>query len=83
MLGGMVLLLDRVAQVSAQTRTFLCTITQQHLANAQLANLWQQLASKYAGQSRVIFGIMNEPHDGPCPQSFARALLTVSISPEC
>jgi endoglucanase len=31
--------------------------------NAQFANLWSQLASKYAADSKVIFGIMNEPHD--------------------
>jgi len=31
--------------------------------NAQFANLWSQLAAKYASDSKVIFGIMNEPHD--------------------
>ncbi|KAL7807423.1 endoglucanase EG-II [Trichoderma gracile] len=31
--------------------------------NAQFTSLWSQLASKYASQSRVWFGIMNEPHD--------------------
>jgi endoglucanase len=33
--------------------------------NAQFTSLWSQLATKYASQSRVIFGIMNEPHDLP------------------
>ncbi|TDL21861.1 cellulase-domain-containing protein [Rickenella mellea] len=33
--------------------------------NAQFTSLWSQIAQKYAGQSRVIFGIMNEPHDIP------------------
>ena len=28
-----------------------------------LVNLWTQLAKKYAGQQKVIMGIMNEPHD--------------------
>ena len=32
--------------------------------NAQFANVWSQLANKYKGQSKVVFGIMNEPHDG-------------------
>lgn len=32
--------------------------------NAQLASVWSQLASKYASQSKIIFGVMNEPHDG-------------------
>ncbi|KAL7004787.1 hypothetical protein EMMF5_005702 [Cystobasidiomycetes sp. EMM_F5] len=29
----------------------------------QFANLWSALAGKYANQTNVIFGIMNEPHD--------------------
>ncbi|EPS38995.1 hypothetical protein H072_7244 [Dactylellina haptotyla CBS 200.50] len=29
----------------------------------QFVSLWTQLAKKYAGQSRIIFGVMNEPHD--------------------
>ena len=33
--------------------------------NAQFASLWSQLAKKYASQSKVVFGIMNEPHDVP------------------
>ncbi|KAL7932825.1 carbohydrate-binding module family 1 [Trichoderma chlorosporum] len=31
--------------------------------NAQFVSLWTQLATKYASQSKVWFGIMNEPHD--------------------
>lgn len=31
--------------------------------NAQFASLWSQLATKYASDSRIVFGIMNEPHD--------------------
>lgn len=30
---------------------------------AQFTSLWSQLATHYASQSRIIFGIMNEPHD--------------------
>lgn len=31
--------------------------------NDQFVKLWTQLAKKYASQSNVVFGIMNEPHD--------------------
>ncbi|KAI5863334.1 glycoside hydrolase family 5 protein [Durotheca rogersii] len=29
----------------------------------QFVSLWQQLATKYAGEDKVIFELMNEPHD--------------------
>ncbi|CAK7206105.1 hypothetical protein SEUCBS139899_008889 [Sporothrix eucalyptigena] len=32
-------------------------------SNEQFASLWSQLATKYANNTRVLFGIMNEPHD--------------------
>lgn len=32
-------------------------------SNGDFANLWFQLATKYAGKKNVGFGIMNEPHD--------------------
>ena len=31
--------------------------------NDQFASLWSQLATKYASESKVLFGLMNEPHD--------------------
>lgn len=31
--------------------------------NAQFVSLWTQLATKYASQPKIWFGIMNEPHD--------------------
>jgi hypothetical protein len=34
-------------------------------SNAQLADVWRQLASKYGRQSKIAFGVMNEPHDIP------------------
>ncbi|KAK3332392.1 glycoside hydrolase family 5 protein [Cercophora scortea] len=34
-------------------------------SNAQFVSLWTQLAEKYAGTDKVIFGVMNEPHDVP------------------
>lgn len=30
---------------------------------ADFTNLWTQLAKKYAAESKVIMGLMNEPHD--------------------
>jgi hypothetical protein len=30
--------------------------------NAQYASLWSQLATKYKGNSKILFGLMNEPH---------------------
>lgn len=33
--------------------------------NDQFANVWSQLATKYATQQKIVFGIMNEPHDVP------------------
>ncbi|KAG9042091.1 hypothetical protein FS837_011362 [Tulasnella sp. UAMH 9824] len=35
------------------------------VTNAQFVSVWTQIATKYASQSRVVFGIMNEPHDVP------------------
>lgn len=31
--------------------------------NDQFADIWKQLATKYKGNEKVIFGLMNEPHD--------------------
>ncbi|KAK1764913.1 glycoside hydrolase superfamily [Phialemonium atrogriseum] len=33
--------------------------------NDQFASLWTQLATKYASEEKMIFGLMNEPHDVP------------------
>ncbi|ORY12349.1 glycoside hydrolase superfamily [Clohesyomyces aquaticus] len=33
--------------------------------NAQLADVWKQLATKYGKNSKIAFGVMNEPHDMP------------------
>jgi len=35
--------------------------------DAQFANLWSQLATKYASNTKIIFGLMNEPHDLDIP----------------
>ncbi|KUL85476.1 hypothetical protein ZTR_06816 [Talaromyces verruculosus] len=31
--------------------------------DAQFVDLWTQLATKYKANSRIVFGVMNEPHD--------------------
>ncbi|RDX54717.1 endoglucanase [Lentinus brumalis] len=33
--------------------------------NEQFAELWSSVAAKYANNSKIIFGVMNEPHDVP------------------
>lgn len=35
--------------------------------DAQFANLWTQLATKYKSSSKTVFGLMNEPHDLDLP----------------
>ncbi|KAI9633316.1 carboxymethylcellulase [Dioszegia hungarica] len=37
-------------------------------SNADFANLWSNLAKRYATEPRIIFGIMNEPHDLDMPK---------------
>ena len=32
-------------------------------SNDDFANLWSQLATKYQAESKVIMGLVNEPHD--------------------
>jgi endoglucanase len=39
--------------------------------NAQYASIWSQLAKHYASNPKIIFGVMNEPHDIPNLQSWA------------
>ncbi|KZT28040.1 glycoside hydrolase family 5 protein [Neolentinus lepideus HHB14362 ss-1] len=39
--------------------------------NAQFAALWSSLATQYESDSRVMFGIMNEPHDLPSITTWA------------
>src|SRR5262249_49945950 len=36
--------------------------------NSAFADFWKKLALKYAGNPRVMFGLMNEPHDLPTEQ---------------
>ncbi|KAF8898927.1 endoglucanase [Infundibulicybe gibba] len=38
-------------------------ISQGGPTDAQFTSLWSQLAAKYKSNSKIIFGVMNEPHD--------------------
>jgi endoglucanase len=42
--------------------------------NAQYANLWSQIATKYASESRIAFDVMNEPHDIPSIPTWAASV---------
>lgn len=37
------------------------------VTDAQFADIWSQLATKYKNNDKVIFGLMNEPHDLDVP----------------
>jgi endoglucanase len=45
-------------------------------ADSALANIWQQLATKYKSQPKVMFGLMNEPHDIPDMNAWGKTLQT-------
>lgn len=46
-------------------------------ANEVLVNLWTQLATHYANESRIVFGVMNEPHDIPNIVTWAQTVQEV------
>ncbi|KAK7059150.1 Manganese dependent endoglucanase Eg5A [Paramarasmius palmivorus] len=39
----------------------------------QYASLWSQVAARYASNDKIIFGIMNEPHDIPSVETWANS----------
>lgn len=39
-----------------------------NVSNAQFADLWTRLATRYRDNPRVVFGLMNEPHGMPTEQ---------------
>ncbi|MEP7295303.1 MAG: glycoside hydrolase family 5 protein [Burkholderiales bacterium] len=41
--------------------------------NAAFADFWQRLATQFKGNDKVLFGLMNEPHDMPTEQWLAGA----------
>ncbi|XP_006454003.1 hypothetical protein AGABI2DRAFT_189329 [Agaricus bisporus var. bisporus H97] len=45
--------------------------------NEQYASLWSQLAAKYKDNQKIIFGIMNEPHDVPNIAGWVTSVQTV------
>ncbi|KDR72606.1 hypothetical protein GALMADRAFT_73464, partial [Galerina marginata CBS 339.88] len=46
-------------------------------SNDIFAQLWSNIAAKYASSSKVVFGIMNEPHDVPDINAWATTVQTV------
>jgi len=40
-------------------------------SNSVFASLWTSIANHYKSNSKIIFDIMNEPHDGKCPRNFS------------
>ncbi|KAF2455994.1 glycoside hydrolase superfamily [Lineolata rhizophorae] len=42
-----------------------------------LVSLWSQLAEKYADEGKVVFGVMNEPHDIPDIETWAETVQKV------
>jgi endoglucanase len=45
--------------------------------NSVLVSVWSQLAQKYANESRIVFGVMNEPHDIPSIETWAQTVQEV------
>jgi endoglucanase len=43
------------------------------VTNADFANFWSRLGGRYAENDKVIFGLMNEPHDMPTEQWLSAA----------
>jgi endoglucanase len=43
------------------------------VSNAAFADLWSRLAAAYKGNAKVVFALMNEPHDMPTEQWLAAA----------
>jgi len=49
-------------------------------SNDDLVSLWSQLATKYANESKVVFGVMNEPHDIPDITTWAATVQAVVMA---
>jgi endoglucanase len=47
------------------------------VTTAHFVSLWTQIATKYASQSKIIFGVMNEPHDVPDINAWAATVQAV------
>ncbi|KAF9015554.1 endoglucanase [Cyathus striatus] len=49
-------------------------ISQGGPTDAQYASIWSQLAAKYKDNPKIIFGVMNEPHDIPSISTWATSV---------
>jgi endoglucanase len=45
--------------------------------NDQFVSVWTQLATKYKSQSKIVFGVMNEPHNVPSITTWASTVQAV------
>ncbi len=51
------------ARWSPSPHTYSNNVVGTNVPEAAFADLWSRLATEYKGNSRVVFGLMNEPHD--------------------
>lgn len=86
--GGNLAKYDSLVQSCVKSGAQLCIIDMHNYArveggiigsdggpsNEQFADLWRQLAEKYASVKSVAFGIMNEPHDMPNLGAWAKTV---------
>ncbi|KAK3215371.1 hypothetical protein GRF29_19g3044021 [Pseudopithomyces chartarum] len=81
---------DRLVQGCLSSNAILCILDLHNYArwngqivgqggpsNAQLADVWKQLAQKYGSNSKIAFGVMNEPHDIPDIKAWAATVQVV------
>ena len=81
---------DALVQGCLKTKAILCVLDLHNYArfdgkivgqggppNSALVSIWQQLATKYAKEERIAFGIMNEPHDIPSIETWAATVQEV------
>ncbi|MCL2723917.1 MAG: glycoside hydrolase family 5 protein [Polyangiaceae bacterium] len=54
------------------------TVGSDQVPNSVFANLWQRLATHYAGNENVMFNLVNEPHDLPTLQWVGAANAAIS-----
>jgi endoglucanase len=48
-------------------------------SSVEFASIWGQIANRYAGFANIAFGLMNEPHDAPCPSSTCCSESTLDV----
>ncbi|KAF4574378.1 Endoglucanase EG-II [Pleurotus pulmonarius] len=63
------------ARWNGKVQSFSCFIIGQGgPTDAEFASLWSGIASKYADNPRILFGVMNEPHDVPDIERWAQSV---------